>query len=203
MHITQIVNSVFSSNTYILSHKNSKQIWLIDIGDIEPILSCISNEQGIDGVFITHTHYDHIFGIKALVEKFPNCTIYTSANGRQGFKSNKYNFSKYHNDSILFDSPNIKIVSEGDSVNLFENYRLEIFETPGHDWSSLVYQLGKQALFTGDSYIPEIKVVTTFPKSNKEDAIKSTEKILSLCSSETVIYPGHGNIHTNVSCISG
>jgi glyoxylase-like metal-dependent hydrolase (beta-lactamase superfamily II) len=195
MHISQIVNSVFSSNTYILSYKNSKQIWLIDIGDIEPILSYISNEHVIDGVFITHTHYDHIFGIKALVERFPDCTIYTSANGRLGFKSDKYNFSKYHNDSILFDSPNMKIVSEGDYVNLFDNYQLEIFETPGHDWSSLVYRIGKRALFTGDSYIPGINVVTTFPKSNKEDAIKSTEKILSLCSNETIIYPGHGDIY--------
>jgi glyoxylase-like metal-dependent hydrolase (beta-lactamase superfamily II) len=46
--------------------------------------------------------------------------------------------------------------------------------------------------FTGDSYIPGIKVVTNFPKSNKKDESLSFEKILMLKErDDLVICPGH------------
>ena len=59
MGIVQIVNSIFSSNTYILSHTDSCRVWLIDIGDIEPVIARLLPGQQIQGVFLTHTHFDH------------------------------------------------------------------------------------------------------------------------------------------------
>ena len=58
----------------------------------------------------------------------------------------------------------------------------------------LCYTIGSW-LFTGDSYIPGLKVVTTFPKSNRIEAAKSTEIILTL-SDITKIFPGHGNVES-------
>ena len=46
---------------------------------------------------------------------------------------------------------------------------LKAIYTPGHDWSCMTYYTD-EIIFTGDSYIPNIKVITSFPKSNKEDA---------------------------------
>lgn len=51
MGIVQIVNSIFSSNTYILSHTDSCRVWLIDIGDIEPVIARLLPGQQIQGVF--------------------------------------------------------------------------------------------------------------------------------------------------------
>lgn len=62
MGIVQIVNSIFSSNTYILSHTDSCRVWLIDIGDIEPVIARLLPGQQIQGVFLTHTHFDHFYG---------------------------------------------------------------------------------------------------------------------------------------------
>ena len=45
MGIVQIVNSIFSSNTYILSHADSCRVWLIDIGDIEPVIAEADNAE--------------------------------------------------------------------------------------------------------------------------------------------------------------
>lgn len=194
MNVTRIVNSVFESNTFLLSINDSTDVWLIDIGDINPILDTLTSKQTIKGVFITHTHYDHIYGINKLIELFPNCKVYTSENGRTGFLSDQYNFSRYHNDSISFQSHNLITLKEGDEVVLTEKYSLRVYETPGHDWSSLVYQINDRFLFTGDSYIPQLKVVTTFPKSNREESEKSVKKIESLIFESTIIFPGHREI---------
>ena len=66
MEIIQIVNSIYNSNTFIL--KQNDRAVLVDVGDIEPILDL--NLSRIEAIFITHTHYDHIYGILNLIDLF-------------------------------------------------------------------------------------------------------------------------------------
>lgn len=191
MQIIRIINSVFTSNTFVLTDEGSLDCWLVDVGDIEPILKAVENRR-VKGVFLTHTHYDHIYGINKLVARFPECMIYTSLHGKEGLFSDKLNFSRYHNDPILFQGKNIEVLKEGDEVLLFSNKMLKAIYTPGHDWSCLCYYTD-EVIFTGDAYIPNIKVVTTLPKSNKLEAQTSLERILDLCHTRDV-YPGHNEI---------
>ena len=108
MGIVQIVNSIFSSNTYILSHTDSCRVWLIDIGDIEPVIARLLPGQQIQGVFLTHTHFDHFYGINRLISLFPDCIVYTSAHGQEGLYSEKLNFSKYHNHPFVFSGNKVR-----------------------------------------------------------------------------------------------
>ena len=191
MNIERIVNSFFSSNTFVLTEINSPDCWLVDVGDIEPILDLVGNRQ-IKGVFLTHTHYDHIYGINKLVEHFPECIVYTSKHGKEGLFSDKLNFSRYHDDSIIFQGKHIEVLNEGDEVKLFSNLGLKTIYTPGHDWSCMSYYT-EDSIFTGDSYIPNVKVVTSFPKSNKRDAQISLDWLMELSKIRN-IYPGHHGI---------
>ena len=101
MNIHQIVNSVFTSNTYILSVEGKDGYVLIDIGDIAPIKQCVQEKCGtVQALFLTHTHYDHIYGIKDLLRLYPDCTVYTSSFGKEALGSDKLNFSRYHNDPV-------------------------------------------------------------------------------------------------------
>lgn len=192
MKVVQIINSIFSSNTYILQSDNHDSAWLIDCGDIELILSQISSNRNVKGIFLTHSHFDHIYGINKLIELFPECIIYTSLHGEEGLFSDKLNFSRYHSNPMVFQGGNIQIMKDGDEVQLFPNVFLKAMYTPGHDWSCLCYYTN-DLIFTGDSYIPNIKVVTSFPKSNKAEAQTSLDRILKLCKTRNV-YPGHGEI---------
>lgn len=187
--IDYIVNSIFSSRTYIISSISDKRIWLVDIGDTDKVFSIIPDDSVIVGVLFTHIHYDHIYGINKLLKRFPHCLFYTNAEGLKAFCSPRTNMSKYHNDPIEYRGANIRVLQNRDVVRLFDDFTLDVYETPGHNPSCLTF-VGESAIFTGDSYIPGIKVVTTLPGGNKQKALSSLEQILSLSLGKT-IYPGH------------
>lgn len=192
MEIVQIVNTVFSSNTYVLQEGGVDWCWLVDVGDVEPVLECIGEKGTIRGIFLTHTHYDHLYGINRMVDLFPQCVVYTSEAGTEGMYSEKLNFSRYHDDPIVFKGDYVGVLHDGDRVELFPGEYLTVLETPGHDKSCLTYYT-ENVVFSGDSFIPGVKVITTFPRSDRQEAIRSVE-VISKVAEGRAIYPGHGDI---------
>ena len=80
------------------------------------------------------------------------------------------------------------ILKEGDSVDVL-GMPVQVYETPGHAPSCLIYIIGQMA-FTGDAYIPGVKVFTGFPHANKKQAVESVERLLQI-SGDCQIMPGH------------
>lgn len=189
--VTQVVNDIFNSNTFIISHDNHEYVWLIDAGNINGITNYLPNNQTIKGAFITHPHFDHIYGINELIRKFPECKIYASAMTRDGLYSAKLNLSFYHDSPIEFEGENVAILEEGDAVKIFNNCFIEIMETPGHYGGCLTFKMNDY-LFTGDSFIPGHDVVTKLKGGNKEAARQSLTRIKNASSETTIICPGHG-----------
>lgn len=140
-------------------------------------------------MLLTHVHYDHIYGLPRLRELFPEVRVYTNEYCRMALGSEKLNYSKYHNDSIVYESESIVVCKEGSEINLFEGMTAKVHETPGHSDSCLTYEIGNY-LFTGDSYIPGVKVVTTFRGGDKNLAARSVERIKTLAD-DKIICPGH------------
>ena len=193
MQVVRIVNSVFTSNTYIISEAKSNWVWLIDVGDIEGVLESLPEDAIVKGVFITHPHFDHIYGINKLIDSFPDCIVFTSEYGKKGLFSDKLNLSYYHDDPINFLGSNVQILHETDKIELFKNCFLETLETPGHNWSCLTYKVEKY-LFTGDSYIPNVEVVTKLKGGDREASKRSLQKIMDNIFNETIVCPGHGEM---------
>ena len=153
----------------------------------------LKGEQIIRGIFITHSHFDHIYGLNDLVERYPNVKIYISADGAKGLFDDKKNFSLYHEAPLKFVGGDICVVQDGDRIKIFDDVCVECFYTPGHDTSCMTFGCGDY-LFTGDSYIPNEKTVFRLKGGNKEDYYNSLEKINGLIKQRTILSPGHGEI---------
>ncbi len=94
LQIEEIINSIFFSKTYILYQEYDNKAWLVDIGDIEPVIEFCENRQlFVEGVFLTHIHFDHIYGLQSLVDHYPKCKVYTTEYGRTALASDKLNMS--------------------------------------------------------------------------------------------------------------
>ena len=100
-------------------------------------------------------------------------------------------FSKAITDKVLFKGADFSL-NEGDKIDLYPDITLNVLATPGHCPSCLTYYTDNY-IFTGDSYIPGIKVVTNLPKGNKSQAQESVKKIKGLMENRTIC-PGHGEM---------
>ncbi|MCE8975438.1 MBL fold metallo-hydrolase [Bacteroides fragilis] len=192
MEVIRIVNSVFRSNTFLIEDE-SGMCFLVDCGDIGSIVRYLQcKEFTLGAVFITHAHYDHIYGLNELFEVYPQLIVYTSLHGKEGLYSDKLNLSKYHSNTFVFQYDSVETLQEKQLIEISKNKHLEVYETPGHDWSSLCYKIGNN-VFTGDSCLPQYGVVANLPKSDKNEALKSIERIKNI-SIGCNIFPGHGDI---------
>lgn len=193
LSVSHIVNSVFTSRTYILAEEAKPAFWLVDCGDMPPLIAQLSLLAGdsfsIKGVLLTHAHYDHIYGLPRLTELFPEVKVYTNERGRDALTDPRLNMSKYHGDPVVYKSDNVVVCGEGSVIGLFDGVRATVYDMPGHHPSCLVFEVGAN-LFTGDAYIPGEKVVTTLPGGDKELAAASLERIMKL-SVGRVVFPGH------------
>lgn len=191
IRIKEIVNSVFTSKTYILFCEREDRAWLVDVGDVEPIVTFLDGKGlSVEGVFLTHAHFDHIYGLPELVKHYPRCKVYVTEYAKEGLASDKLNMSRYHETPVTFEGDNMVVVHEGDSMRLFDDEPdMQFFETPGHNPGCLTMVLGDM-VFTGDAYLPGIGANTQLPHANKEQAQQSLERILKLAEGK-IILPGH------------
>lgn len=189
LQVKKIVGNLLSSNMYILFEDGISDCWLIDIGDISAIEKELANGWNVKGVFLTHSHFDHMAGINGLCKMFPDCKVYTSEYGREALYSDKKNFSLYHEQSVVYEGENIEILKDGDIVKLFDDIELYVTATPGHCPSCLTYYTNEY-VFTGDSYIPAVPVVTKLPKGSRAQSVVSIEKIQELAKTR-IILAGH------------
>ena len=192
--IKKIILKSSNSNTYLIqSEVDEKRCYLIDAGNGIEAINALQPNQNIEAVFLTHAHYDHIAHIDHVIEKFPLCKIYCSEYTRMALADNKLNLSFYHGTPLTFTGEQINIVKENDSISLFNQEKMVILETPGHNEGCLTFQFANH-FFTGDALIPNIPIVTKLKSGNKQQAKESALKIKMVTDENSFICPGHLDI---------
>ena len=92
----EIKNGFRFSCTYILYTDESSIVWLVDCGDADKILSWMSqNKKDLGGIFLTHCHIDHIYGVNRMTDVFPNADVYLAKEtGTKGVRDLRLNLTK-------------------------------------------------------------------------------------------------------------
>ena len=106
--VKSIVNTILESKTYILEG-DRLDFWIVDPGDVEKIMEIVDKDRVLKGILLTHIHYDHIYGLPALVRIFPSAIIYTNEAGIKALASVKLNLSKYYGTPMVYWGENIKV----------------------------------------------------------------------------------------------
>lgn len=190
LEVKRIINDIFTSNTYLLFDTYYTYCWLIDIGDYSKVADALPQGVEVRGVFLTHTHFDHTYGINTLHKAYPDCRVFTAVYGKIALYDEKKNFSKYHEAPFVYEGENVTILKEGEKVELYPGVFIRTYETPGHCPSCLTYVLDNW-IFTGDAYIPGVKVVTKLPGGDRTIAKQSLERIKRLREGR-IVCAGHG-----------
>ena len=190
MEVKSIINSVFTSVTYCLSEPGFDGIWLVDCGDVGKLDPSIP----VAGVLLTHTHFDHIYGINALLKRCPDVKVYTNSFGEKALLNPRWNLSHYYAEipDFVIDKPeNIVVIDELSELEIL-GHPVTIKPVPGHDESCLAYVI-EGNLFTGDAFIPGQKVVTNLPRCNK-DLARQSESFLRQLAGQYNLFPGHSSL---------
>ena len=81
---SKFLGGSFDQNTFLVEHKG--EYVLIDAGaEIEDIEKIIKNKK-LSAVLITHAHFDHIYNIEKIVNRF-DCDVYVSEGAEEKFCS--------------------------------------------------------------------------------------------------------------------
>lgn len=113
----------------IRSANDTKEAWVVDPGEANPVIEyCQSHHLQLAGILITHHHYDHVDGVKDLINFFGQIPIYGNEDGSYKGITHPVN----HGDTIMIF---------GEAFN--------VLATPGHCPEHLTYY-HPQALFCGD-----------------------------------------------------
>lgn len=191
--ITRFENPFKSSNSYLIQTFQSNEGWLFDIGDSPEIAAATGNIK-INGLFITHAHFDHLKGIKEFYEKHPECTIYGSSHCIQWLSDDRRNLSYYYEKPLCFFPERICMVDKDDVFRLSDSSFIEFIPTPGHTEDSMTYRIG-DVIITGDSYIPFVPPVTKLKGGNRHKYEESVALIKKRLTARTLLLPGHGPLY--------
>lgn len=186
-------NSVLKSCSYCVYDNITLEGYVIDAGDATPICGFITKNQiKVKGIFLTHPHFDHVYGVIELVKHFPSAPLYCSLETLEGLHNENVNMSYMFLDDIfrIPDGTIIMVIDENSHILCF-GCPIHIIPCPGHDSGSLSFVFGK-CIFTGDSYIPFAPVTYNWRRSDKQLAIKSESFLIEIVNSKGLrVFPGH------------
>ena len=194
--IQKAVSYAFEENAYLAHLDTSKECVVIDPG-IEPddLLKMLHEEelQPI-AVLVTHGHIDHIDGISAIREIWPDCKIWASEQEAKKLINPVLNLSAMFGFQRT-TPPADRILQDGEEFTV-AGLTFQALEIPGHSCGHLVFVL-KEAeplnVFVGDTIFEGSIGRGDFPDGDSNLLIETIKAKLFTLPDDTVLHPGHGN----------
>ena len=137
-------------------------------------------------ILLTHGHFDHISGVKALKEDFGGDVVIHREDAGCLYDKSKSLASKF-----FFPQHDVTadvLVDDGQRLPFGEG-EIEVIHTPGHTKGSVCYTI-EDIMLSGDTLFKSSIGRTDFPGGSFEEIKASLKKLAALEKNYTV-YPGH------------
>jgi glyoxylase-like metal-dependent hydrolase (beta-lactamase superfamily II) len=173
MKILRLELSTYATNSYIIICRKTGKSALIDAPAGARTILKYLKDTSLECIFLTHSHIDHIGGLKAIRDRLPAALAVHTAD----------------NQKWLPVPPDL-LLSDGDIVHIGQ-LNIKAIYTPGHTPGSMCFQIDDY-LFAGDTLFPGGPGRTVGPDEFRRIVKSITEKIFPLPDA-VKIYPGHGD----------
>jgi len=175
MIFEQILVGQMQNFSYLIGDESSKEGAVVDPAwENDKILSIASkHDLNIKFILITHSHYDHVEGVKEMVDA-TDAVVYVHEDDSDEIKNRGIN--------------KIKTIDENDEINIGK-INIKVMHTPGHSPGSVCY-LFDNKIITGDMLFVEAIGRVDLPGGDIEKMFNSLQKLKKL-DDNIEVYPGH------------
>ena len=193
MKLQTLAEGFLGANCYLLS--SGEHAFIVDpAARVDVMLSALYDGRlTLDGVLLTHGHFDHVMNLGPLLDRFP-VPVYLGKGDKDLPSDGRKNaFALFFGQDRTFPEAT-DLLSDGDVIPLGDEV-LRVIATPGHSGGSVCFYAEKDRLLvTGDTLFSDTVGRTDLYGGSYavlRDSLTELEA-LSRRDPEIVIYPGHG-----------
>lgn len=195
MKIEKFTFNAFQENTYVV-YDYSKECIVVDPGCVnsqeeQQLFAFIeNNDLRPVGIYNTHNHIDHVFGVNA-VRNYFQIPFYCHQGEIEGLQKVPAYAPMYGLEVKPIKEPD-QTLSDGELIQFGES-SLRILLTPGHSPASLCfYHEQSKQLIAGDVLFNGSIGRFDLPGGDYETLMRSIENKLLPLDDDVKVYPGHG-----------
>lgn len=179
----RIVSEIIESNVFVVSKGDSCIVF--DAGAELDAVKAVVGKKKVEGIFLTHGHYDHSFYLESYINCF-DCQIFCSEFAKEYLQNSDYNYSE--GKFKISDFSNFKFLSGDGKVDL-QSFCVEFKQLGGHSKSDMLYRV-EDEIFVGDVLIGRDMGRIDLYGGDKEKMKESLQTLLK--EQYTVMHSGHG-----------
>ena len=184
-------------NTYIIWDEETLEAAIIDAGmsnnrENSAVSQFITeNNLQLKYALQTHMHFDHIWGLSYIKEKFGLSPLCHKA--EDSIYADVPEMTSMFRLSMNWNLPTVeRYIDEGEDIQL-GNTAIKVLYTPGHTPGGLSFYIeSAKTIFTGDTLFQGSIGRTDLPGGNLQQEIESIKNKIITLPAETIIYSGHG-----------
>lgn len=176
------------NNNYLLV--DNGEAALIDVTGTIPELDAVLKENNaqLKYVFLTHAHFDHIMGLKALQDKY-QIKVYMHQDDKEILDGTNNFLTAVGMDPIEIPTVDVYL-KDGDKVKV-GNVELDVIHLPGHTPGGVGYKY-EHWLFAGDTIFMNSIGRTDLPGGDHQTLVNSIKEKIFTLDDNVIIYTGHG-----------
>lgn len=193
LEISTLILGQVDTNTYIAAHKPSGAAVVIDPADDGRTILNDATKNGwrVEQIWVTHAHFDHIAGIKSLLDGLSSPVILAChADDRPLWQAQ--GGAPFFGLSIDPPPEPNRWLAHGDILHLGD-IAFEVRHVPGHSPGHVVYYArSEHVLFCGDLLFQGTIGRTDLPGGDYDQLLASLHSQVFPLPGETRLFPGHG-----------